>query len=332
MMRARNGATLSIAAGTPSVLENFEADDPGVIEADVNSTVRLSSFVTVRGGVLRSVVPAEGSSDVAGTVTSFGTGSNAPVLKDIRLEGLIGENTSASRVAGEIENTGELRVWELSIDGTTELTGGGTVRVGQTIRGGTSPGVLVNEDNLITGTGFVDSSLTIVNRGTIEAATQPNGLQFTSVTNSGVMRATGGASLSVSSILTNREGALGGTIHADDASFVNCANLSGGTLSTTGTGKIRTMTGSTNFVSDVENQGLLHIRGTTILGGVIENNGTILVDPDKTVTAAGPFVELGGSGTLNSSAGSSFTVTIGLSSSTFFTHGPQHTIQRRRHY
>jgi hypothetical protein len=130
-LRARNGSTL-VVAGTSSpatVFENFEGDDAGVIEADVNSTVQLSGNYTLRSGILRSIAPT-GPGMVAGKVVSSGSGSSAPQLRDLRLEGAIGDANSIWRLTGEIENTGELRGREIYVDGTATLTGGGHSQVG----------------------------------------------------------------------------------------------------------------------------------------------------------------------------------------------------------
>ena len=342
VLRAINQSTLNITAiGSPLVFENYEGDDQGVIEADVDSTVRLGSY-TLRGGVLRTVAPAAEGASVAGKiVNSLGTPTT---LRDVRLEGTVGDQSSVWHITGEIENTGVFRAYEIQIDSEATLTGGGTLQLGQgtsnaLIRGGTNPTLLVNEDNTITGTGIIDLfGFVFKNRGTIMAeqvspsltiqgsfSEFPNNASFH---NSGMLKATNGATLSIQAQVLNREGAVAGTIHADDNSTVRIGAITGGVLSTTGTGEIWAGESFPGALRDVHNQGFLRVRGSTDIVGTLRNDGTMLNDANDIVRFSGPAVHLTGTGIYGPQF-IPFNFAVGQSTATMLVHGPDHTIHGR---
>jgi hypothetical protein len=344
IMKAINQGTLGFSGnGQNIVIENYEGDDDGVIEADVNSTVRFyNSGITVRGGVLRSMAPTEpGPNMQAGKILSF---LSSPVtLRDVRLEGTIGDEFSGWKITGEIENTDLFRGREILVENEVVLSGGGRLQLGDGLsgtfmRGGTNPVQFVNEDNTITGTGLIDTfGYTFINRGTILAETYPpqfaiqgnpttpgNGLY-----NSGLLKATNGATLSLQTLVTNFEGSNKGTVHADDASFVRVLNVNGGVFSTSGSGEIVTgLISSTSFLRDVHNQGFLRISGNTDAAGTIENDGTIVNDTNDAVRFTGSLARLNGTGTYGPLS-APMNISVGQLSPTMFIHGTDHTIRGR---
>jgi hypothetical protein len=335
-MRATDQATLRIGeTGQNIVFENYEGDDEGAIEADVNSTVRIGNGVTIRGGVLRSVTPTEPDANtVAGKIVS---NSGSATLRDVRLEGTIGDLSSFWSTTGEIENTGVFIAY-ISVENEVTFTGGGRLQLsgGTRIRGGINPVQLINIDNTIAGTGTIDVvNYSFRNRGAIVAETFSSQLTIAGNSiapgsgffNSGLLKATNGATLTVQAAVTNFEGSNKGTIHADDASFVRVLNVNGGVLSTSGSGEIVTgLISSLTTLRDVHNQGLLRISGNTDFAGTMQNDGTIINDPNDIVRLTGSLARLTGTGTYGPLS-APMNIAVGQLSPTMFIHGPDHTIR-----
>jgi hypothetical protein len=345
VLRATDNAILSItgASSQSIVFENFEGDDEGVIEADVNSTVRLSgSTVTVRGGVLRSIAPSElGPSMVAGKIVS---NQGSPVtLREVRLEGTIGDEFSSWRITEGIENTDVFRANEILVENDVVLSGGGLLQLGQglsstVIRGGSIPLQFINEDNTITASGVIDAlNYAFRNRGVIVAESLSHSLliQGNTITpgpgffNSGLLKATNGATLSLQTQVTNFEGSDKGIIHADDNSFVRVGGVNGGIFSTEGTGEIVVgLISSPAFLRDIHNQGLLRIEGLTEFAGTMRNDGTIYNGANDAVRFNGTLARLTGTGTYGPLS-APMTIAIGQTGPTMFIHGQDHTIRGR---
>ena len=195
------------------------------------------------------------------------------------------------------------------------LSGGGngtlTVGSGQTIQGATGTGG---------GVGFGSGQLGIVNQGTFNANVSGQTLLIapnsSGLTNNGTLQASGGV-LQLSGNFTNNA-----TIAALAGSSVQLnagTNLTGGTLSTTGSGTINnlgtdTLTNVTNAGTFIANNGV-----TTNLAGTITNNGTIaLGTTGGTTTFIQGNVTLAGTGTTTLvngdvvlSSGGNGTVTVG---------------------
>lgn len=181
--------------------------------------------------------------------------------------------------------------------GPMTLSGGGLVHlVGNTnnrilaVNGGS----VVNLDNEIRGAGQIGvGSAPVSNAGTIIADEAANSLTLdppiTPIVNSGTMRAELGATLRlVSGEFTN----VGGQIQALDASFVELsgATISGGTLSSSGSGLFRVTSASSldGSASTLSLTGeMLVLNGVELtLKGTIENSGTL------TLTSTGSFTNL----------------------------------------
>ncbi len=164
------------------------------------------------------------------------------------------------------------------------------------------------------GNAFSGTGTLFNNSGTIARSTGMSGVTFnTSVNNTGILRASNGATL----ILTGAGGVLynnaGGTISALDGSIVQLAagaSVTGGTLSTVGTGVIQanSSNNSSIFLTDLTNAGaLIEINDSDItLAGTITNSGSITTATTTSVTdlilGAGG-VTLTGGGTVNLSSG-----------------------------
>jgi hypothetical protein len=191
----------------------------------------------------------------------------------------------------------------MSGGGTINLTGSGTQLDG----GGSG---LVNTNNTIHGVGFIGVTQ-FTNQALIDANTVGGALQLHStdsvngVTNTGTMQASNGGILQ----LTPSGGAppftnTGGLIQALNGSVVQLWGgyvITGGTLSTTGTGTIQEMNVTTlnNVTSNANFQ--INTAEITILKGTIINNGTITAQHgglqiNGTVTLKGSGSVSGGDG------------------------------------
>ncbi len=208
-------------------------------------------------------------------------------------------------------------VSSLQINSIVSLTGGGLVNIDSAARF-VGPGALINVDNTIQGDtsggslGF--KQLTVVNQAAgLIVATATNNAHLIlepgagGMSNAGTLRATGGGTLDFNGdgtgVFTNT-----GLIEALDKSAVllrGGATLSGGLLSTAGTGKIEINYGAT--LSDVTLAGTLVVddNNTLNLGGTITNNGTIkLASSGESTSLNIPgTVTLAGTGVINLDAG-----------------------------
>jgi hypothetical protein len=346
---AKSGGRVEILGSNPNfgdTLTNSTGTTMGLVEAGVDSTIVLGNM-TLRGGILRAVAPDEGSTAQAGKVITNGT--QAAHLEDIRLEGRIGDTIDNSRfsLGGTIENTG-LMAPGFGIHKPTTLTGGGEVHL-QTFSGIAGyPQLdffydpLVNENNLIRGAGFIGDSLAFINRAVVQADI-PNATlsivepgDFSSdnpqpFVNSGEFKAINGGKLTIAAEIINFEGSDLGTIHAGSGSEVQIAELSGGILSTEGSGKIvfGATGNSARALVNVHNQGSLIIGtwGTPLFRGKTVNDGMVTQTSATTVNFGGPFAELTGDGVWGTSNIALAFVVGSTSAPSIFTHGSEHTIQ-----
>jgi hypothetical protein len=348
-IRAKTGGRVEILAnGTPAyteVLTNFSSTTQGVVEAAPDSTVALGN-IRLRGGILRAATPEEGSAAQPGKVISSGT--TVPLLENIHLEGAIGDANSKWGLFGEIENTQSL-AGQFTVFGSTTLKGGGEIKLftgvifGGGIVGSNSNNYffdpLINEDNLIHGVGSIGSDLAFVNRAVVQADV-PNGMlgiapslqnpqsQYPNAHwNSGLLQAINGGELDIRANIVNHEGGDMGTIHAGHGSEVRVAGVDGGLLTTEGTGKI-TVVGSSfgaNVLSNVHNQGSLHLVSSVGFAGRIVNDGTIVNDSTATLYFSSPFAELTGNGTWGA-ANTNLNLNYNLNESLLVNDAP-HTIQ-----
>jgi hypothetical protein len=345
-IRAKTGGQVAISGSSNSdVLNNSAGTTMGVVEAGVDSTILLGNM-TLRGGILRAVAPPEGSTAQAGKILRT---ENGPLLEDLRIEGKIGDTLANSGfgLAGTIENTGVMTPG-FTIFKPTTLTGGGEIHLqfpsgifgNRTFFDGFYD-PLVNENNLIRGTGWIGDGLAFTNRGVVQAdvaggqlvivASNPDQpLQYPGAHwNSGVLQAINGGDLSITAAIVNYEGGVLGTIHAGDGSEVRVSKIIGGILSTAGSGKIITTHASPpSYLADIHNQGALVIGAAMEARGRVVNDGTVSQTSGHVVYVGGPFTELAGSGTWGTSNVTlAFEVGTNLPSGGFFVHGAEHTIQ-----
>ena len=291
------------------------------------------------GGLIQALDGSEvdllnGVNIVGGTLTTAGTGVirnlNTTTLNGVTNSGtFIANNGSTTTLVGTINNTGSLLIdstgnfTDLTINGDVTLTGGSTLTLlnadrvrgtGTLFNGGPNGEAFTIQGETSNSGSLGTDELAIVNRsgGLIDANmfNDDGGLILNvdpratdGLINQGIMRASQGGILLLNG---NGGGAFdntAGTIEALDGSQVqltNGASVTGGLLSTTGTGTIlnlntATLTTLTNAGSFIANNGT-----TTTFVGTITNTGSIRINSTGNftdLTLAGS-VTLTGGGTL----------------------------------
>jgi hypothetical protein len=310
-MQASSGGNLQLTAGFLTVPFN---NTGGTIQALNGSTVTLAGY-TYTGGTLSTtgtgvfqIVPANNT--ILNNLTNHGT-----------YQLLHAANTT---LQGTITNNGTFQALQggLLINGAVTLKGSGTVT------GGTgafinsfccNPATLINLETIQGGGNIGDSSLALANQGTIKANNTSSALTLVGApaTNTALMEATGGATLTIENTLNN----TGGTIQAQNGSTVLIQNgtISGGTLSTSGSGSFQTLSGMLDgTVNSPTNAGLFTVSGRNNLNlkGTINNAGTIALDPTGGCLALSAPTTLKGLG-LVTMAGSSDCIFASSTTDTF---------------
>jgi len=328
-MRASSGGVLQLNSG------NFN-NAGGLIEAQTGSTVRLTNS-TIVGGTLST----------SGTgLISVDTGTNS-FLENLTIIGnMETQNNTDLGFSGTINNTGSISVTtsgsltdiEIQTGGAT-LTGGGTI----TLQGnfdssrimGVSGSTLTIANQTIQGRGNIGAdTIGIVNQtgNLIDANSNTPGSQLTidpssvGMTNQGTLRASNGGVM----VLTGSGGGAftntGGLIEALEGSEVQLTggvSLTGGTLSSTGTGLFRVITGQNVFLTDLTHTGQMIANNNIDLGfsGTINNTGSISVintgsQTDIEVQSGGATLTGGGTITLQGIFDSSRIMGVGGSTLT----------------
>jgi hypothetical protein len=274
-MQAASGGTLSLQAGFSTITFN---NTGGTIKALSGGTV-LTNGGTFIGGTL--------STAGTGTFTTSAGGGN-PILDGLTNAGtFIIPQGAAVILEGSDTNTGsfQLQGATLYVDGSVRLQGKGKVTLtdsgSNVVEGYNGAGTLTLVQSL-SGAGTVgNSSLTLVNQSTIDATGTNNHLIIapTVTTNTKTLEASSGATLELRTPITNK----GGKIEALSGGIVllNGAIITGGTLTTSGTGSIQVSTGTLDGTSSVlTNSGLFLVADRNFLNvqGTINNTGVIALD------------------------------------------------------
>lgn len=339
--RASNGGELRIRVNGASSPIGVIQNAGGTIEALDGSRVELFGL-DIRNGTLSTA--GNGRIEVAGRNVAVQTVTN---------EGLLNVNNGQQlTLAGSITNNGTIRLdaatsnTELFISGLAadnfSIGGTGVLELGHATRSvirSIGPGLVNSTGHNIRGTGMVQGVKRFANWGLVDADVAASALKITSVnagaiTNTGVMRARNGATLDITGVDAYNPVSFnnsGGVIQAQDGSLVQLSymTLTGGTLTTTGSGVIRLPT-SVTAIGGLENLGMLDIRGsTTVLGGTLTNQGSMLLGAGSNAASLNisPGVVLVGGGTLTLSNSSSNSIaSAGVGTGTL-TNETGHTIQ-----
>src|SRR5215469_2785367 len=283
-MEAGSGSTLEIIYGVPGPFTNTG----GTISALNGGTVILSAG-TYTGGTLTTA----GS----GIFTTPAGGSN-PALNNLTNSGTINVPSGASMtMEGTITNNGTFEVpGELIANGAVTLKGSGTgLLQGGTLQS-TATDSLTNQQ-LIHGYGTI-FVVPLTNQGTISADSVSNTLTLSeeNIKNSSTMEATGGGTLTIASNTTVTN--IGGTIAAQSGSMVNLGGtVSGGTLTTSGTGTVQSQNGTLDgTVNTPTNAGKLDASTFDLfIQGTVKNTGTIALTSNSCIILNKPAT-LAGSG------------------------------------
>ena len=302
LLQANNGSLLVLSGSGGGVFTNTG----GTIEALDGSEVQLTAEAKIVGGTLST----------AGTGVIRANGSQNIFLTDLtNASNLVANDNSDLGLDGAITNTGTITFTslgnatdlEVQNNGVT-LAGGGTISFVGSVSGINSASVgtrLTNVDNLLQGQGRFGQNVTAftnqangvilanVSGGTLTIDPVADGSALdegASFLNNGVLRASGGGIL----LLTGNGGgafANNNQIEALDGSEVQLTtevSITGGTLSTTGTGVIRANGSQNVFLFDLTNAGTLLANDNSDLGlgGTITNTGTI------TLTSLGNATDL----------------------------------------
>jgi fibronectin-binding autotransporter adhesin len=292
-MQAASGGNLTLQAGFSSIPFT---NTGGTIAALSGGTVVLNGGTFI-GGTL--------STTGTGTFQTSPGGGN-PILSALTNAGNFTIPGGAAVILEGIEtNTGSFQMQgsDLFVQGPATLQGAGNVTMtdsGFNLVGSSNGAATLTLAQTISGAGNVgDSNLTLVNQGTVDATGVVNHLIIaaTSTTNSNALEATGGGTLELRRPVNNTTG----TIEALNGSTVllNGGTISGGTLTTSGTGSFQvtsgTLDGTTSVVTNsgafiVANRNFLTLQGTINNGGVIaldSTGGCLALDKPTTLEGTG---------------------------------------------
>ena len=333
-MRANKGGILRIQGNGPLVPSGMIENAGGMIAALAGSRVELYSL-DIRNGELAT----EGSGRIEVT------GPNV-AIRTVTNTGLLNVNDGQQlTLGGSITNNGTIRLdstgatTQLHVTGTSpddcavggngvlELTHSTCCLVSGT--GTTGFGFLNGSEHTIRGAGLIEKFRRVSNWGLVDADIPDQRITLVSTTggslnNTGVMRARQGATLELTGFEATAPisfNNVGGIVQARDNSIVQLTymTLTGGVLTTEGSGVIR-LPASATTIGNLQNLGTLEVRGnTTLLGGVFANNGRLLLGSGGAGAnlSISPGTILTGGGTLamsNSPANSIASAAVGTGS------------------
>ena len=361
-----NQGTIDANLSTPLTIEPSAGGvtNTGVLEATAGGTLTLygnpytggSTFAIAGTTILStgsgSVVNVTSDATItAGTLTTTSGGIMQNPGNNVTLSGVTvgmgstftGQDNSITTLEGTITNQGTIALnavgngTNLVISGNVNLTGGGTVALGNNtldrILGATGSATLTNVNNTIEGGGTLgDGELALINQGTINANhSTPLTIEPSAggVTNTGTLEATAGGTLTLygnpytsGSTFTNTDGTIQSTGTDSVVNLTSNATINGGTL-TTASGDIMqnpgnnvtlggvtvgmgsTFTGQDNSITTLE--GTITNQGTIALNAV--GNGTNLVISGNVNLTGGGTVALGNN-TLDRILGSTGSATL----------------------
>jgi len=310
-----NAGTLEATNGGILQISSDIANTGGTISA-TTGTVDVSAKVT--GGTLSSgsgLLQTAGSATLASVTISPASTYTGSFGTTTTIMGTITNEGAFQLLAGSATNT------FLTLGANTSLVGGGAITLnsgdtnGFVYVGEASAGItLSNVDNTIQGYGDIgDGGLTLVNNpsGILDANVSARTLTLDGtggITNSGVIEATNGGTIHISTTVNN----LGGNITASAGTVNLSSTIQGGSLNTSLGGTFQTSTSST---LDGTTQGPVTISNgsvftggystTTNVLGTVTNLGTILLVAGSANNAilnldADTTLQGGGTITLNS--------------------------------
>jgi hypothetical protein len=303
------GGTINALTGSSVEVTNATVSG-GNFTISGTGNVRLSG-ATVGASIVNSATGVIRAVSGVNTVVGFYSDSLGSQIRiDNGAKILVPTGAAAVTVNGGIylDSTGTDTVWEI---GATSLTIGGTGKLvlsnnpnNRVIGSNSSAAVTFGPNFTVQGAGQIGNALlTFTNQGSMIAdqsnslIVKPGALGFS---NSGTLRATNGATLVLQSGTFTNSGS--GTIIADDTSHVDIAasTISGGTLSSIGTGHFHALDSSTlsgvaisaGSRVEVGDGQVLTLLGNIVNDGVITllstgNTTHVKIDSAATLNGAG---------------------------------------------
>jgi fibronectin-binding autotransporter adhesin len=281
LMTATNGGELLFDNGVAVT------NTGGQITANGGTVVFSGASLT--GGTLSatspSIIVADNSTFGSGITIKSGTQVNADNNTELNVTG--GTLTNNGTITVNPQSAGNTTIFNFA--GNTLLAGTGTVVLNSGAAAAQlNTGVSATLTQVATQTiqGFGQINAALVSSGTVNANVTNTTLtlQSNAMTNNAVFEATNAGVLNINGIAVTQ--GASGTITAVNgitgtSSYVvlNSATVSGGTLTTTGTGIIEA--NGTSTINNVTNDGVLYVLNNEQLnvGGNLTNNGTITVNP-----------------------------------------------------
>jgi hypothetical protein len=320
LMEATNGGILQISGVTANNLGGtIVANGAGSQVQFASATIQGGTLNTTGGGVLG--IPMSSTATLDGTTQ--GTLNNKGIFT-------IADNSVAVLV-GTINNTNAILLNAVAdasfieINGPVTLTGGGTVTMSMT---GSAPALinancscgaqLTNVNNIIQGVGTIgNNGLVLINQaaGVVNAnvpGANPLFVNSATDTNLGLMEATAGGTLQLSSTFINGTATITSSGSGSTVQLVS-VTIQGGTLSSSGGAVLGVPAGNSATLDGSTPTGQVTIAGTFTIGdngatnllGTINNTGTILISAVGNATflemRGGP-VTLTGKGTVTMSS------------------------------
>ena len=283
IIRANNGSHVDLCASLVISGGTLSTNGTGVIRSVVGDNFS-DAFAPILDGVSNGVLTNSGTVEIGATdkLVITGTINNSGTFR------LFGSATQAATLfveqAATLQGTGSVVLSDSPLNSIISAGGAVTLENAQTISGAGSIDVDTDPNHSMV---FHNDFNGIVNATGVNALVMTVGQGFLGglVTNDGLMEGTGVGGLSLAGVFVTNTG----TVAANSGSHVDLGNettISGGTLSTTGTGVIRTVGNDINSafgprldgsIDPLVNAGTVEIDSNTSLAitGTINNNGTV---------------------------------------------------------
>jgi hypothetical protein len=314
-MNLINQGTINANSGTLSLQPN-SATNTATMEASSGSILQFANGLQTAynnaGGTIQALnggtVQFQNGIYTGGILTTTGTGvilaENSAILNGLTTSGALQVPTgNQASLKNTITNTGTISVPSstLSMTGAVTLKGTGNLLMSGSgnLNRLNGPGDTLTSQQMLHGAGTI-YQVPLTNQGTVAADSNGNTLTLAgnTTTNTSLLEAINGGILTIQSDATVVN--TGGMIQAQNNSTVNLGGkVSGGTLTTSGTGTIQSQNGTLDGTTNIPtNTGLLDVNGFDLFfQGTIKNNGTISLTGNSCVILNQPST-LTGTGTL----------------------------------
>jgi hypothetical protein len=291
-----NQGTIDANQSTPLTIRTSNGTtNTGTLEATAGGNLILNgdTYTDASGTILASgagsVVTFESPTIKGGTLNTASGGliqaSGDPTLNGVTNKGTYQlSNNNSTTLVGTMTNNGSIQLnsvgnnTNLYASGGVTLAGGGTVTMSDNNNNNLEPvssggGSLTNVNNTISGSGYIYNMAFTNQAGGVVNATSAAGSDLTiqtntfGATNLGLMEASSGGTLQLENAIVNTNGTTNGTIEALNGGTVvlNGATVSGGTITTAGTGVVIAENGPTLDCSThtITNGGNLQVPNNT---------------------------------------------------------------------